>query len=89
MRGPSLSRPHSSLTTLIRFAFRIIVIGIFAAVWPNKPIADAVAALCAVMAAACAAFAIGLQESIRSRQLNHWDEAAVLFGIALLLYAFS
>lgn len=73
---------------MVRFGFRLVVIGIFSALWPNKPLAPAVAALCAVMAAACAVFAIGFRESVRSGELNHWDEAAALFGIAILLYAF-
>jgi len=75
-------------STFIRFAFRIGVIGLFAAVWPGKDPVSAAATLCAIMAATCLIDARASREPFRGAGLNRWDEALALVCLALLLHVF-
>jgi hypothetical protein len=73
-----------SLATLRRFAFRLAVVGGFAALWPNYPLASAITALSIIMATSCLLSAAALREPCLGSGLNRWDEAIALLGIALL-----
>jgi hypothetical protein len=73
-----------SLATLRRFVFRLAIVGGFAALWPNYPLASAISVLCIVMAGSCLLSAAALREPFRRSELSRWDEAIALLGIALL-----
>ncbi len=75
--------------TLRRFAFRLVVVVGFAALWPSRSItssATATAALCLAMGAACLLWAIRFREQWHGSGLNHLHEAAALLSVALLVY---
>ena len=76
------------MATLRRFAFRLLVIMAFAALWPDPsiPSATATAMLCLAFAAGCALAAIAFREPVRGSGLNRWHEAAGLAIIALVAY---
>jgi hypothetical protein len=85
MRSPPSQR---SPTILRRFGVRLIVIGVFAAMWPNWPMGQSVALVSLIMAVVCAIMALVNREPLRATGLSRWDEAVALLGIALLALIF-
>jgi len=75
--------------TLHRLGFRLLIVGIFATLWPGHSVALTVAALCLVLAVLCAVAAVTFGEPILGPALNRWDEALVLCCVALLAYLLS
>jgi len=83
---PRHRQPNTG-ATLRRFAFRLGVILVFAALWPGGsiPSLTATAVLCLALAAGCLFSARVFQESFQGTGLNHWHEAIALLGIAMII----
>ena len=75
-------------TTLQRFAFRLVVIIVFAMLWPSLSVTPAIAtaALCLTMGVACLLSAMIFREPLRGSGFNRWHEGAALVGLALFVY---
>src|SRR5271165_3981210 len=76
------------LAVLWRFLFRLLVIAVFAALWPGPSTRSATAVLCLVLAVGCVLSAIAFREPLRGSGLNRWDEAAGLLIVALFVDVF-
>jgi len=74
------------MATLLRFAFRLLVIAAFAALWPGPSVGLATAMLCLALATGCVLAAVSFREPFRGSGLNRWHEAAALVIIALFAY---
>ncbi len=74
------------MATLQRFAFRLLVIVAFAALWPGPSVGLATVMLCLVLAAGCVFAAVSFREPFLGSGLNRWHEAAALVTIALFAY---
>ena len=85
MKRPVIS--NSSTLTTLRFAVRLVVVAGFVALWPDPTTLRAgTAALCVALATACFVSAAFFKEPLLGPELNHWHEAAALFGVGLLAY---
>jgi hypothetical protein len=78
-----------SIATLGRLSFRLLILAVFATLWPGQQVALATAVLCLTLATACAVSATVFGEPVLGSALNRWDEAAVLFCVALFAYLLS
>jgi hypothetical protein len=75
----------SSIATLKRLIFRLIVVFAFATLWPGWSIAMATAVFCVLLAASCLIAAYTLGEPFGRLGLNHWDEAMILILVGILI----
>ena len=75
----------SSIATLKRLSFRLIVVLVFAALWPGSSVTMVTGAFCILLAGACLIAANALSEPFGGPNLNRWDEAIFLFGVGLLV----
>jgi hypothetical protein len=76
----------SSIATLKRLSFRLLVIVAVAGLWPGSSAAEATAAFCILFAAACLMAARGLLESFSVSSLSRWQEAIIIFAIGVLAF---
>jgi hypothetical protein len=75
-RTPELPCEIASLQVLVRFVFRLVILGAFAA-FASQGFAHALAAMLVMAAIYCAIVGVLRGETLFADNLTNWDEAAV------------
>jgi hypothetical protein len=80
-----MSLNSSSIASIWRLAFRLLVVAAFARLWPGEGAVKAAALLCYALATGCLIAAIAYGERWVGPGLNRWHEAAALLLVATAL----
>ena len=88
MTEPEVPPSVDSITVIIRFFGRLLVIVLFAAVSQNR-FSQTFIALLGMIIAICAAWGLRQRENPFERHLTHWDECAAYALLASLTHVLA
>jgi hypothetical protein len=80
-----MSFDPTSIASLWRLTFRLLVVAAFATLWPGEATAKTTALLCYLLAAGCLVAAIAFGERWAGLSLNRWHEAVVLLMVGTVM----